>query len=160
MSRLSRWAVTCFHLGEFPFASGTVGSLGAVAVYLVVSLRLEGAALSVFAGVCGALFALVAIYLGRWAQAYYTSHDPSPFVLDEAAGQMIALVGVTAPVLSAPHWQVALLGFFFFRVFDVIKPPPVAQAERLPRGWGITLDDCLAGVYAAACVHLWVHYVG
>jgi phosphatidylglycerophosphatase A len=160
MSRLRKWAVTCFHLGEFPFAPGTVGSLGAVAVYMVGSLRFEGRVLSVFAGVCGALFAMIAIHLGRWAQAYYTSHDPSVFVLDEAAGQMVALVGVTGLVQNAPHWQVALLGFIFFRIFDVIKPPPVAQAERLRGGWGITLDDCLAGVYAAACVHLWIHFIG
>jgi len=159
MDRMRKWAVTCFHLGEFPFASGTAGSLGAVALYLVASLQFQGQALSVFAGVAGVLFALLGIGLGRWAEAYYMKHDPGQFVLDEAAGQMIALVGVTGPVLAAPHWQVALLGFFFFRVFDVIKPPPVRQAERLPRGWGITLDDCLAGIYASVVVHLCIHYV-
>ncbi|HRT93683.1 MAG TPA: phosphatidylglycerophosphatase A, partial [Planctomycetota bacterium] len=95
MDRVREWAVSCFYLGEFPFASGTVGSLGAVALYLLAALRLEGATLSLAAGAAGVVFAAIGIALGHWAQVHYDNRDPRQFVLDEAAGQMFALVAVT-----------------------------------------------------------------
>ena len=158
MDRPREWAATCFYLGEFPFASGTAGSLGGVALYLVASAWLRGTALSWLAGIAGVVLAIVGIRIGRWAQEFYKQRDPSEFVLDEVAGQMVALVAVTGPVLSAAPWKVALAAFFFFRFFDVIKPFPAGRAERLRGGWGIVLDDLFAGVYAAVAVGLWFHY--
>ena len=162
MDRPREWAVTCLYLGEFPFASGTAGSLGAAALYLAASLKLGGQQLSILAGVLGLAFATIGIGLGRWAQEYYRQRDPSEFVLDEAAGMMVALVGVT-PALwqlaSQAPWKVALAAFLFFRVFDVLKPFPCGRAERLNGGWGIVLDDVMAGIYAAAATHLWFMYL-
>jgi phosphatidylglycerophosphatase A len=66
--------------------------------------------------------------------------DPSHVVIDEVAGQAIALA--CAPVFS---WKYALAGFILFRAFDIIKPPPVRQLERLRAGWGIMMDDVAAG---------------
>ncbi|HUT35506.1 MAG TPA: phosphatidylglycerophosphatase A [Planctomycetota bacterium] len=160
MDRVREWAVSCFYLGEFPFASGTAGSLGAVALYLVAALRLDGRALSLVVGAAGLLFAVVGIALGHWAQVRYDSRDPRQFVLDEAAGQMLALVGVTPLVmLELARWKVALAAFLFFRICDVIKPFPAGRAETLNAGWGIVLDDVVAGVYAAALTHLWFHFI-
>jgi phosphatidylglycerophosphatase A len=68
--------------------------------------------------------------------------DPGPVVIDEAAGLLVTLAGV--PVT----WLSAVLAFFLFRAMDILKPPPARQAEALPGGWGIMIDDLFAGVYA------------
>jgi len=159
MDRVREWAATCFYLGEFPFASGTVGSLGAVAVYLLAALNLHGRGLSLFAAAAGLLFAAIGIRIGHWAQVHYDNRDPRQFVLDEAAGQMIALVGVTPLAWALAPWRAAIAAFLFFRVFDIIKPFPAGRAEALNAGWGIVLDDVFAGLYAAIATHLWFHFV-
>ncbi len=159
MDRVRELAVSFFYLGEFPFASGTVGSLGACALYLLAALRLDGPALSVAAGAAGLAFAIVGIALGHWAQVHYDNRDPRQFVLDEVAGQMVALVGVTPLLWSLARWKVALAAFLFFRICDIIKPFPAGRAERLNAGWGIVLDDVAAGIYAAALTHLWFHFI-
>ena len=72
--------------------------------------------------------------------------DPSHVVIDEVAGQLIALLGVPL------HWQSVILGFILFRVFDIWKPPPLRRLEKIEGGAGIVLDDVGAGVYALAIV--------
>ena len=73
--------------------------------------------------------------------------DPSVVVIDEWLGQGVAL-------LAAPHsWLGAGLAFVFFRVFDILKPPPVSLLERAPGGIGVMLDDVGAGLLAALCLH-------
>jgi phosphatidylglycerophosphatase A len=69
-------------------------------------------------------------------------------VIDEVAGQLIALIAVPL------SWKSLLAGFILFRAFDIIKPPPVRQLEALPEGAGIMLDDVAAGICALAVVHL------
>jgi len=90
---------------------------------------------------------------------HYDNRDPRQFVLDEAAGQMVALVALTPLVMALEPWKAALAAFIFFRLFDVIKPFPAGRAETLNAGWGIVLDDLVAGLYAAAATHLWFHCV-
>ena len=75
-------------------------------------------------------------------------HDPSHVVIDEMAGQMVALIA--APL----HWKSLLAGFILFRAFDIVKPPPVRQLERLPEGTGIVIDDIGAGLYALLVLQL------
>ena len=75
-------------------------------------------------------------------------HDPSHVVIDEMAGQMVALIG--APL----GWKSLLAGFILFRCFDIVKPPPVRQLERLPEGTGIVIDDIGAGLYALLVLQL------
>jgi phosphatidylglycerophosphatase A len=74
--------------------------------------------------------------------------DPQFVVIDEVAGQLIALIAVPLA------WKTFLAGFILFRVFDIVKPPPVRQLERLPEGVGIVLDDVAAGLYALAIMQL------
>lgn len=96
--------------------------------------------------VCSAL----TVWLGPWAKAHFGKGDPGPFVLDEAAGICVTLLAQPA---TDGHmaWTIAA-AFAAFRVFDVLKPPPVRQLEKLPRGWGVLADDLMAGVYAnVAC---------
>jgi len=78
--------------------------------------------------------------------------DPQFVVIDEVAGQWIALLG--CPI----EWRHALICFVLFRLFDMTKPPPARQLENLPEGWGIVFDDVAAGLYAwgiAALVRVW-----
>jgi phosphatidylglycerophosphatase A len=89
--------------------------------------------------------------LGRWATVDWGREDPGPFVLDEVAGQLLALV----PVLPGPPRLLDLaLGFALFRLFDITKPFPCRRLEKVPRGWGIVADDLAAGVYAAVLLGL------
>jgi len=89
------------------------------------------------------------LLLGSFAVAVYTAGvmardwgpDPGPVVIDE-------LVGYLVSVAFLPHsiW-IAVAGFFLFRAFDIVKPPPARRLERLPGGWGIVMDDVAAGLY-------------
>jgi phosphatidylglycerophosphatase A len=75
-------------------------------------------------------------------------HDPQHAVVDEAAGQMLALIAVPL------SWTSLLAAFILFRGFDIVKPPPLRRLEQLPHGTGVMLDDVGAGLYALAAVHL------
>ncbi len=80
--------------------------------------------------------------------------DPGYVVIDEAAGQLIALI------LAKPDWKHAALALVLFRLFDIFKPWPIRRLERLPDGTGIMLDDVAAGFLALLCVYvlsLWIH---
>jgi phosphatidylglycerophosphatase A len=78
--------------------------------------------------------------------------DPQFVVIDEVAGQLIALIAVPL------SWKSLLAGFILFRAFDIIKPPPVRQLEALPEGAGIVLDDVAAGICALTVVHLLLRF--
>jgi phosphatidylglycerophosphatase A len=78
--------------------------------------------------------------------------DPQFVVIDEVAGQLVALIAVPFA------WKSFLAAFILFRVFDIVKPPPVRQLEALPEGAGIMLDDVAAGLYALATMHLLLHF--
>lgn len=78
--------------------------------------------------------------------------DPGHVVIDEVAGQLIALIA--APL----SWKSFLAGFILFRAFDIVKPPPVRQLENLPEGTGIMVDDVGAGLYALIVLQLLLHF--
>jgi phosphatidylglycerophosphatase A len=80
--------------------------------------------------------------------------DPGKVVIDEVAGQWIALAG------SRVNLSHLLAGFLFFRLFDIVKPWPARQLERLPAGWGIMFDDVAAGVYALLLMLALEHWIG
>jgi phosphatidylglycerophosphatase A len=97
--------------------------------------------------------ALGIFILGVWAasgaEKFFGQPDPHYVVIDEVVGQMLTF-------LARPHssWKWLLIGFILFRIFDVAKPFPVRQAERLPAGWGIMMDDVAAGIYSLAVLLL------
>jgi phosphatidylglycerophosphatase A len=103
-----------------------------------------------------ALLALAAVLIGIPAatQVARASNrkDPQFVVIDEVAGQLITLIA--APIA----WQSLLLGFILFRAFDIVKPPPVRQLERLPEGVGIVIDDVGAGLYGLAVMQVVLHF--
>jgi phosphatidylglycerophosphatase A len=142
VSFFARLIATWFFLGYVPKGPGTAGSLGAIVIAWC---------LHIYAGVPATGFAVGAALLmgpaiwaaGRVAQDT-GKKDPQIVVVDEVVGQWIALAGSTA--LTGKSWIAA---FLLFRAFDIWKPPPVRQLERIPGGTGIVLDDVMAGVYAA-----------
>ncbi|MGA2377117.1 MAG: phosphatidylglycerophosphatase A [Candidatus Sulfotelmatobacter sp.] len=78
--------------------------------------------------------------------------DPQFVVIDEVAGQLVALIALPFA------WKSFLAAFILFRAFDIVKPPPVRQLEALPEGTGIVLDDVAAGLYALGAMHLLLHF--
>lgn len=147
-------------LGYAPFASGTFGSAGASAIALLLWAAGHYAGAAAW-GIDAALVLLTllacwgCVHWGPWAVAHYADQarkakDPGHVVLDEFAGQWMSLL-----ILPMTGFRQALLvlavQFVLFRIFDVLKPPPARQLERLPMGWGILLDDLAAGVYANLC---------
>lgn len=126
------------YAGFFPIAPGTVGS--AVGLVLFWALRAwtpwwtDGAAV------------LVALIAGIWAagvtERVLQREDPGPVVIDEVLGMFLTVMFLPVNLMGA------LTGFVLFRIFDVLKPFPADRAERLHGGWGIMLDDAVAGLYA------------
>ena len=80
-------------------------------------------------------------------------HDPSKVVLDEMVGVWIAMLGVPFSLLNLA------LAFVLFRVFDIWKPLGIRRMESLPGGWGVMVDDALAGVYACLLLHVWILFL-
>jgi len=78
-------------------------------------------------------------------------NDPGFVVIDEVAGQMIAMIGVPL------GWKYLLASFILFRGFDIVKPFPLRRLERLPGGTGIMMDDVGAGVYVLVLLQIWLH---
>lgn len=140
------WIATAGGAGYFPIAPGTAGSVVGVAVVVgLARLPLQGAAASgVLAAVAVALFAL-GVWAAGEAEKFFGRTDPGQVVMDEVVGQMLTF-------LLIPHatWTWLVGGFLLFRAFDIIKPFPARQAERIPRGWGIMIDDVIAGGYGLA----------
>jgi phosphatidylglycerophosphatase A len=125
-----------------PKAPGTAGTVGAIPLYLLLARTGQ-------AGV--GLAAMVATFVGVWAASVVAkqlgSKDPQVVVIDEVAGFLVTMV----PVRTV-SWQAVLCGFVLFRLLDSLKPWPIRRAEKLPGGWGIVLDDVVAGVFGAAAM--------
>ncbi len=127
---------TWFGTGLMPRASGTFGTLAAIPLVLIGCLGV-GWSVAALVGIT-----VIAIWSSHRTQELLGKEDPSEVVIDEVAGFLVTLF------LLPPSWMNIALGFFLFRFFDVLKPWPVRQAERLNGGFGIVTDDLLAGVYA------------
>ena len=122
--------------GYSPIAPGTVGSLVAVVILWLIPFTRVGLI----------VFFLVVTIAGTWAahvaEATLAKKDPGAIVIDEVAGMTLSVLTVplTIPVL--------LTGFVLFRIFDVVKPFPAGRAQILPGGFGVMIDDLIAGLYA------------
>ena len=155
--RLADFLATGFYSGRSPIMPGTVGTITAmVFVYLLYQLSPGLTSLS-----STAVLATITAILGIiCSNALCTSNfygdslkDPQQIVIDEFAGYYVAIIGLQGEPLSLG------IAFIFFRFFDMLKPPPIRQVERLPLGWGIMADDLLAGVFAGVCTHLTLNYL-
>lgn len=153
--KLKAVCITVLGSGHLRPAPGTWGSAVAVLIFvavwgLVAKIGCERWVLELVVLLGVLLSSVLSVVWGEWAVARFKRKDPREFVLDEFAGQWVALlwlpIGLTAGVIPLGY----VLGgqFILFRLMDIIKPPPARQLERLPAGWGILLDDLFAGLYA------------
>lgn len=148
-AELARALATVGGLGErLPAPGTTVGSAVAVVAYLAVARLAGQAAVGVAIVVLLLLVPLAVVACGREAARRGVA-DPGPVVLDEVAGQWLALTVLAATGARTVSVGPALLSFLLFRGFDVAKPWPIRALERLPGGWGIVADDLGAGFAAA-----------
>src|SRR6516165_2843349 len=150
-----KWATlvaTFFGVGRLRPGPGTWGSLAAVLVWWLVALRLPP-----WAHVPMILLLIVAVTAVGMRAATLEARgcgkkDPQHVVIDEVAGQLVTLIA--CPIL----WKPLLAGFILFRVFDIVKPPPIRRLEKLPSGTGIVVDDLGAGVYGLIVLQLLLHF--
>jgi phosphatidylglycerophosphatase A len=150
-----RWATlvaTFFGIGRLHPGPGTWGSAATVLLWSAVAYGLAPALRTPVAIALAVLVVLIGIPAATRVARGSGVKDPQFVVIDEVAGQLIALIGVPL------GWKTFLAGFILFRGFDILKPPPVRQLESLPEGTGIVVDDVAAGLYAFAVMHLLLHF--
>jgi phosphatidylglycerophosphatase A len=154
--RAALWAElvgTFFGLGRMKPGPGTWGSAGAaVSWWLLAHYVFPAPALIPAAIGYAAAATIVGIPAATAIARASGRKDPQHVVIDEVAGQMIALIA--APV----NWKAVLAGFILFRAFDITKPWPIRKLEMLPEGTGIVVDDLGAGLYALVIMQLLLHY--
>lgn len=138
MMRLALFICTFGYVGYFPIAPGTAGSLAGLIVY--GALRAAGATPAIDLAVIAALF-LAGTWSGTHAERHFGGTDPGPGVIDEVVGMLVTLWALPST------WALALVGFFVFRVLDVVKPWPAGRLESLHGGLGMMADDVMAAVY-------------
>ncbi len=156
-TRRTAWAwtvATFFGSGLLKPAPGTWGSLAALLLWAAFAWVVQPSAWALNAALVAGIVVVIALGVpaATIAERESGGHDPGFVVIDEVAGQWIALLGCPF------DWKHALIALFLFRLFDVTKPPPARQLERLPAGWGIVFDDVAAGLYAwgvASLLRLW-----
>jgi len=137
-----------FYTGYFPIASGTVGSLAAIVIYLIPGFE------NLFIIIPAILiFMVYGIFIGTKFEAQY-GKDPSECTVDEVVGTWISLLALPKTI-----W-IIVAAFFLWRILDIIKPPPARNLERLEGGLGIMIDDVISGFYTLIIMHLVVYLLG
>jgi phosphatidylglycerophosphatase A len=146
---------------DLPLQSGRFG----IAVLLIPSIAVW------------LFLALLGVKTSRQVAEYSGVKDPQFVVIDEVSGVHLVLLLTLAPVapmvflrpedaatfalftgMSILNWKFLLAAFLLFRLFDILKPFPCRRLESLPGGWGIMADDWMAGIYAAICLRLALHF--
>jgi len=153
--RAPLWAklvATFFGAGLMHPGPGTWGSAATVFLWWILSHWLPASSQAVTAGGLALFAVLIGIPAATEICRATGLKDPQFVVIDEVAGQLIAFIAV--PVT----WKSLLLGFILFRGFDIVKPWPVRNLERLPEGTGIVIDDVGAGLYALAVMQIVLHF--
>jgi phosphatidylglycerophosphatase A len=153
--RTPPWAMliaTFFGIGRLHPGPGTWGSAVTVLLWSGLAYELPAAPRTPVAVALALLVVLLGIPAATRVARGCGIKDPQFVVIDEVAGQLIALIAVPF------GWKTFLAGFILFRGFDILKPPPVRQLEALPEGTGIVVDDVAAGLYACAVMHLLLHF--
>lgn len=146
MNRLAVWLATSGPAGYAPIAPGTAGSVVGLGFFFLIAQWSLQAQIG---------FALVLTAIGVWASSQAAVHfnrsDPSHVVIDEVAGQVVTLIGLS---LSAPT---IIVGFLVFRALDIIKPWPANRLEALHGGAGIMADDLMAALYGQLIMRLLIY---
>jgi phosphatidylglycerophosphatase A len=145
MTSVALALATCAGIGYMPWAPGTFGSLAGLLLWYFVP-----ASPAIQVGAIVAVF-LIGSWSGSVAERHFASTDPSYVVLDEVDGMWITLL------FNPVGWQGAVIAFFLFRLFDVVKPYPANRLEALPGGVGVMADDAMAAIYGNMSLRLLIY---
>jgi len=141
---LSTW----FGIGLFPVAPGTLGTLGSIPfIMLLTGLG------ALYKSLILVILAATAVWASGRAQDLLKDHDPPSVVIDEVAGFFLTMFFLPF------SWLTLGSGFILFRFFDILKPYPIKRLEGLKGGFGIVIDDLVAGLYAYAGVRIVLLFV-
>ncbi len=144
MSYLIKILATGFGVGYSPIAPGTAGTLVAIPVYYFLSENPSPLYEITLIG-----FFFLSVWISENAEAFFGKKDDPRIVIDEVMGFLITMLWLPKAILFI------ILGFFLFRFFDILKPFPIRQWERkIKGGFGVVLDDVMAGIYANIILHL------
>jgi len=135
--RVGVFIATCAYVGYAPIAPGTWGSAVGVGIYCLVRHQ---ASVAIQLGAIGVLL-VVGLWAATEAEHHFGGIDPRPVVIDEVIGMLITLALLPVNAIGV------VAGFLIFRVLDVVKPWPARRLEHLPGGFGVVLDDVMAGIY-------------
>ena len=134
-------AATFFYLGKLPFAPGSWGSLGALILWIFIPSSYPLHMIVII------ILFIVGVISSKKMALEMDDDDPSEVVIDEAVGMGISL-------FMLPHnLTIYSLAFVLFRSFDIFKPSFIYHVQSLPGGWGIMLDDVLAGILTLLICH-------
>lgn len=154
---------SCFGLGYMPFAPGTWGSLPPVIAYQALAYVAAGGIIDAWIIPASQVLLLLygcltCIIVGPYMVRLMDKPDPQQVVADEVAGQALAMLIIS---LGGPCniCSTAVLGFVLFRLFDITKPWPCKRLERFVGGWGILMDDLMAGLYAGVLSLLLIRFI-
>ena len=137
-----------FYTGYFPVASGTVGSIAAIIIYLIPGFE------QLFIIIPSTIaFMVYGIFVGTKFEAQY-GKDPAQCTIDEVVGTWISLIALPKTI-----WIITA-AFFLWRILDIVKPPPARNLEKLKGGLGIMIDDVVSGIYTLIIMHLVVYLLG
>ncbi|MFB0566182.1 MAG: phosphatidylglycerophosphatase A [Candidatus Aminicenantaceae bacterium] len=146
MKTIWKILATFFGVGFFPIAPGTLTSLIIVILY---KFFLHDLSWQLYI-IIFILFFFIGVYASSSYAIRLKEKDPRKIVIDEACGQLFVLFHIP------DSWLPLLIGFFLFRLFDIIKPYPIKKFEYLAKGWGIMIDDIIAAVYAAFILNIYL----
>jgi len=143
---LTKLICTLFFAGYSPLAPGTFGSL---IILLIIWFFVPSFSYILLPVSLGLFF--ISVWSATKGEEIF-GKDGRQIVIDEVCGMTISLLFVPKEI----RWYV--MAFFLFRIFDIVKPPPARGVEKLKGGWGVTLDDVIAGIYANATLHM-IYYI-
>ena len=154
---MKRLLTSCFGLGYLPIAPGTWGSVPVVMVYAVMCyFQTPPQIVNVVMVFIAVTASAICIAFAPAAIKATGKKDPSEVVADEVAGQAIVFIGICS-VDSIAIVVISMVGFLAFRLFDIIKPWPCRELEKLPKGFGILADDLMAGFYALIMLRVFIN---
>ena len=137
---------TGFGVGYSPVIPGTMGSLVALLIFVLIPSS----------NILWLMVILITFIVGVWASGIVEDEkgeDPGIVIVDEFVGQWIALL------FLPPSTAVYIAAFIIFRLFDIWKPFPAYDSQKLPRGWGIMIDDVIAGIYTNIALQILLPFV-
>ncbi|MCO5234583.1 MAG: phosphatidylglycerophosphatase A [Chitinophagales bacterium] len=155
MKGLKLWLSSGLGSGYLPKSPGTWGSLlSLIFIYFILQSSQAFFLLLIFVVVC----ILINLWVANISELTW-GKDPSRMVIDEFAGQSVAFLSFAFHSSFSSMELTLLLGFIFFRFFDIVKPLGIYQLQKFKGGWGILLDDLLAGIYSMICLEIIFRFI-